>query len=272
MALDECPPSPSEAALDSIARLWGMHMRYRASLSPGEAACLAARMEADPAFAASVLEISQTLSDALTSCVVEDDMSFLSRSQALATEFRDRDAAMSTMAASILNLCAGAEFDRLDSGAQARSRALARVESLLAVSSGFISMPTPPSTRRPPATSKELHADASAPILNKRQVKQAARMWRDEPRRNGFLGSRRYDVIIDGKPYPPKAIVAYANEIAGNGVLLPKDFAGAREGKWHKELSRLGFEVRSKAESAAESDDGILSFQDDERFPPPHAA
>jgi len=97
-------------------------------------------------------------------------------------------------------------------------------------------------------------------------------MWRDEPRRNGFLGSRRYDVIIDGKPYPPKAIVAYANEIAGNGVLLPKDFAGAREGKWHKELSRLGFEVRSKAESAAESDDGILSFQDDERFPPPHAA
>lgn len=110
---------------------------------------------------------------------------------------------------------------------------------------------------------------STTPILTKEQVKLAAKMWRDRPGRNGFRDSHRYDVIIEGKPYPPKAIAAYANEIAGNGILLPRDFPGAHEGKWHRELKRLGFPIVSKSTSnvGGNGDERtILRYRVDDRF------
>ncbi|BEP96284.1 hypothetical protein GmRootA79_46680 [Acidovorax sp. A79] len=106
----------------------------------------------------------------------------------------------------------------------------------------------------------------SSKILNKGQIRDAAKLWRAEPGRDGFRESRLYDVIIDGKPYPPKAISAFANEIAGNGKLRPNDFVGAREGKWHRELKRLGFEIRPKTTAVFGQEETIFRYRDDDRF------
>jgi hypothetical protein len=103
-------------------------------------------------------------------------------------------------------------------------------------------------------------------IFNKIQVRKAARMWRDTPGRGGFRPSLRYDVEIDGKLYPPKAIAAFANELAGNGLLKPRDFAGIRWGKWHNEFERLGFAVRPKGNAMEDLGEGIQEYRDDERF------
>jgi hypothetical protein len=104
------------------------------------------------------------------------------------------------------------------------------------------------------------------PIFNKIQVRKAAKMWRDTPGRGGFRPSLRYDVEIDGKLYPPKAIAAFANELAGNGLLKPRDFGGVRWGKWHEEFERLGFSIHPKADAMDDLGEGIQVYRDDERF------
>jgi hypothetical protein len=103
------------------------------------------------------------------------------------------------------------------------------------------------------------------PIFNKSQVRKAAKMWQDTPRRGGFRPSLRYDVEIDGKLYPPKAIASFANELAGNGVLTPKDFAGARKGKWLDALERL-FAIHPKIKAMIDLPDDIQRYRNDERF------
>ena len=102
-------------------------------------------------------------------------------------------------------------------------------------------------------------------IFNKTHVRKAAKMWRDTPGRGGFRPSLRYDVEIDGKLYPPKAIASFANELAGNGILEPKAFSGASEGKWHEELKRLKFPIHPKAK-AIDLEAGIQRYRDDKRF------
>jgi hypothetical protein len=109
-------------------------------------------------------------------------------------------------------------------------------------------------------------AALATPLLTKRQIREAAKMWREQPGRNGFRSGRLYEVIIGGKPYPPKAIAAYANEIACDEILLPRDFVGAREGKWHREFKRLGFEIRPKSSASEVQDGTILRYREDERF------
>jgi hypothetical protein len=55
-------------------------------------------------------------------------------------------------------------------------------------------------------------------ILKKRftktQVHKAAKLWDANPGIRGFRKSTRYEVIIEGKTYPPKAIISIANELA----------------------------------------------------------
>lgn len=77
-------------------------------------------------------------------------------------------------------------------------------------------------------------------------IEQAALFWERNPHYHGFRESTKYDVIISGKPYPPKAIVAIARELAGLGELFPSDFAGAKDGKWHKLLKSHGFRIVPK--------------------------
>src|SRR5579864_5223018 len=84
--------------------------------------------------------------------------------------------------------------------------------------------------------------DPSMVIQSKRggikahHVLKAAQKWREQTGYGGFRPSRHYDVIIQGEHFPPKAIVAIANELAGGGKMRPADFPGAWDGKWHREL------------------------------------
>jgi predicted HNH restriction endonuclease len=66
----------------------------------------------------------------------------------------------------------------------------------------------------------------------------------------GFKKSLTYDVFIDGKPYPPKAVSALAYELATKKKLAPADFAGAKDGYWHKILKQW-FPVHPKGSTAA---------------------
>lgn len=84
-------------------------------------------------------------------------------------------------------------------------------------------------------------------------VIKAAEKWRRHPGYGGFRHSTHYDVVIKDERFPPKAIVAIANELAGERRLRPSDFAGAWDGKWHRELKRLGFEIHAKGDRVAVS-------------------
>ncbi|AOJ27424.1 hypothetical protein WJ12_20905 [Burkholderia seminalis] len=46
--------------------------------------------------------------------------------------------------------------------------------------------------------------------------------------------------------YPVEAIVAIALEQAGVPLMTPADFPGRFDGRWHRELKALGFEIRNK--------------------------
>lgn len=107
---------------------------------------------------------------------------------------------------------------------------------------------------------------SKAPNFNRAHVRKAAKLWQNEPRRGGFHSSIRYDVEIDGKLYPPKAIASLANELASGSVLTPKDFAGAKDGKWLNALRSLGFAIHPKASKMIDLSNSIHMYRDDERF------
>jgi len=75
--------------------------------------------------------------------------------------------------------------------------------------------------------------------FTKSQVLEAAKLWDANPGIRGFRKSTRNEVIIEGKAYPPKAIISIANELATKGeeILFPNDFLGAWDGKWHQALA-----------------------------------
>lgn len=74
----------------------------------------------------------------------------------------------------------------------------------------------------------------------------AANFWDANPGYGGFKPSRRYDVIVNGKFYPPKAIVSISHEIAGFNLMTPASFAGAKDGRWHKFLKEREFLIVPK--------------------------
>lgn len=91
--------------------------------------------------------------------------------------------------------------------------------------------------------------------IRKKDVLKAAGVWRkraatgneDHPFfEHNFRQSNHFDVLIDGKPYPPKAIVSCAHGLATGNYLPTSDFAGAKDGLWHRRLKELGFEVVAK--------------------------
>ena len=68
--------------------------------------------------------------------------------------------------------------------------------------------------------------------------------------REHFKDSSRYDVVIEGKRYPPKAIVAIAAKYVGGRVLETHEFSGGKNTKCERILQRAGFEVVPKKTSA----------------------
>jgi len=65
---------------------------------------------------------------------------------------------------------------------------------------------------------------------------------------HGFGPTTTYDLIWDGRRYPPKAILGTAYEFAAGQRLAPGDFEGGRSGAV-KVLGNLGFTVQAKAAS-----------------------
>lgn len=82
--------------------------------------------------------------------------------------------------------------------------------------------------------------------LSATHIKKAAKFWDENQGHRGFKNSQHYDVIIEGAPYPPKAIVSIAHEISGIADMKPSSFKGARRGPWHDMLRGLGFQVVPK--------------------------
>lgn len=132
MDLSTARTSTDDDALHCVARLWRTHVRYRSSLPVDQADELDERMAADLVFAADLLELTQVVCDALTSCAIDDDGAYLARSEALAGDRRMRDPAMAAMARFILDACAGSEFERLGCDQDRRAAAGARAEALIA--------------------------------------------------------------------------------------------------------------------------------------------
>lgn len=86
----------------------------------------------------------------------------------------------------------------------------------------------------------------TAKIFTKQDVLQAAKIWDQKPGTRGFKMGTRYEIHINGKTYPPKAIASIANEIAtaGKEKLMPQDFPGALDGKWHRALAAAAPEFK----------------------------
>ncbi|MGA4083352.1 HNH endonuclease [Ralstonia pseudosolanacearum] len=82
--------------------------------------------------------------------------------------------------------------------------------------------------------------------IKAQHVVRAAALWRKAPGYGGFRESTLYDILVDGKPYPPKAIAAIACELAGLQPPAPSEFKGAWDGPWHRTLKSLGFDIVPK--------------------------
>ena len=58
--------------------------------------------------------------------------------------------------------------------------------------------------------------------------------------------SLNYDVVHEGKRYPPKAVVGLAARYAGGRAPDPKEFAGGQNSLAFKVLEKHGFEIVRK--------------------------
>jgi hypothetical protein len=63
---------------------------------------------------------------------------------------------------------------------------------------------------------------------------------------HGFGFSTGYDLVRDGKRYPPKAILGLAARLATGTSLVPRDFSGGEECKCFRILQKLEFTIVPK--------------------------
>ena len=62
--------------------------------------------------------------------------------------------------------------------------------------------------------------------------------------------SQYYDVIYEGKTYPPKVIVSYANLFANGLILDRKLFHGGIDTECFRLLNKYGFEIKIKMKNS----------------------
>ncbi|MDR3456250.1 MAG: hypothetical protein P4N60_02300 [Verrucomicrobiae bacterium] len=82
--------------------------------------------------------------------------------------------------------------------------------------------------------------------INKKHVLEAIERF-DSGVKHNFADSTRYDLVHEGKRYPPKAILGLAAELAGGRQLGPGDFKGGVGSKCFRVLTTLGFSIQLKA-------------------------
>lgn len=63
--------------------------------------------------------------------------------------------------------------------------------------------------------------------------------------KHGFAPTTTYELVWEDRPYPPKAILGTAYELATGARLTSSDFEGGKSGAV-KVLGALGFTVRPK--------------------------
>jgi hypothetical protein len=94
---------------------------------------------------------------------------------------------------------------------------------------------------QPPAWDQVTHADILRAIHEYDRL-GAARFFSH----HGFAPTTTYDLIWDGRPYPPKAILGTAHEFATGRRLASSDFEGGKSGAV-KILTELGFTITTRA-------------------------
>jgi hypothetical protein len=65
---------------------------------------------------------------------------------------------------------------------------------------------------------------------------------------HGFGPTTTYDLVWEGRRYPPKAVLGTAYELATGQRLAPGDFEGGKSGAV-KVLGQLGFTIEEKSRS-----------------------
>jgi len=70
---------------------------------------------------------------------------------------------------------------------------------------------------------------------------------------HSFGSSTVYDLVYEGRRYPPKAVVGFAAQRVLGRPLRPEEFSGG-QGQWaHRLLKSRGFEIKQKEASASEA-------------------
>lgn len=76
-----------------------------------------------------------------------------------------------------------------------------------------------------------------------------------------FADSTKYDLVVDGQRYPPKAILGLAAKRAAGKLLKPGDFSGGEDSKCFAILRSLGYVVEPKRDVPSESTDDQLEAE-----------
>jgi hypothetical protein len=98
--------------------------------------------------------------------------------------------------------------------------------------------------------SRIINKDLREQIARKDIEEAIAALERGEP--NAFGPSTFYDLLVDGKRYPPKAVVGIAARRVFGRALRPDEFSGGEESWAFRLLRERGFEVvRKSSESHA---------------------
>ena len=82
--------------------------------------------------------------------------------------------------------------------------------------------------------------------VNEVHIVKAAKAFKTEGCPSGFSLSTYYDVEIEGELYPPKAIMAYANQLA-TGEPPENNFKGGRKTDCFDAFARNGFKIHPRA-------------------------
>ena len=96
--------------------------------------------------------------------------------------------------------------------------------------------------------------EKSRDLVQDSHILEAARKWDAGINPYRFGKSVKFDVLINGKLYPPKAICGIAYELVTGEALKPADFPGAKDGPWHSLLKKYRFPIIPKTPSGIDED------------------
>jgi 5-methylcytosine-specific restriction protein A len=96
---------------------------------------------------------------------------------------------------------------------------------------------------------KKLSAGDQIPDGVTRQNILAAIQGLNDGVEHEFAESTGYDVLFEGRPYPPKAVVGVAAKFRNGKQLGPYDFKGGLQSKCFRVLTQNGFEIVTKGDT-----------------------